>query len=150
MQQKNPAGNFFSDMQSTMKQMMESAPAANPFDFKTVLDAQRKNIQAITEANQCVMNGWQTLAKRQAEMVAQFVQDNSGLAAQGLNPAAPQETLTKQAELLKSVCEQTIQNAREITEIVRKNTADTAEIVNRRLLAGFGEIKNTAAKNADK
>lgn len=150
MQQKNPAANFFSDMQSTMKQMMESAPTANPFDFKTVLEAQRKNIQALTEANQCALNGWQNLAKRQAEMVTQFVQDNSGLATQSLSPAAPQETLAKQTELLKSVCEQTLQNAREITEIVRKNTVDTAEIVNRRLLDGFGEIQNTTAKNNGK
>lgn len=150
MQQKNPAANFFSDVQSTVKQMMDAAPAANPFDFKTVMEAQRKNMQALTEANQCALNGWQTLARRQAEMVAKFVQDNSGLAAQGLSPAAPQETLAKQTELLKSVCEQTLQNAREITEIVRKNTADTAEIVNRRLMDGLGEIKNTAAKNADK
>lgn len=150
MQQKNPAANFFSDMQSTMKQMLESAPTANPFDFKTVMEAQRKNMQALTEANQCAINGWQALAKRQAEMVTQFVQDNSGLAAQGISPTTPQETLAKQTELLKSVCEQTLQNAREITEIVRKNTADTAEIVNRRLMDGLGEIKNTAAKNTDK
>lgn len=149
MQQKNPAANFFSDMQSTMKQMMESAPTANPFDFKTVMEAQRKNIQTLTEANQCVMNGWQTLAKRQAEMVAQFVQDNSGLATQGLSPASPQETLAKQTELLKTVCEQAMQNAREITEIVRKNTADATEIVNRRLISGFGEIKNAAKKTAE-
>lgn len=147
MQQKNPAANFFSDMQSTMKQMMESAPTANPFDFKSVMEVQRKNMQALTEANQCVMNGWQNLAKRQAEMVAQFVQDNSGLATQGLTPVGPQEALAKQTELLKSVCEQTMQNAREITEIVRKNTADATEIVNRRFVAGFGEIKNAAGKN---
>ena len=146
MQQKNPAANFFTDMQSTMKQMMDSVPTSNPFDLQTVLEAQRKNIQALTEANQCAMAGWQNLAKRQAEMVSEFVQNNSGLAKQTLSTTAPQETLAKQAEIAKTVYEQSIQNTRELTEIVRKNAADTAEVISRRLTAGFGEIKQTATK----
>jgi phasin family protein len=149
MQQKNPAGNFFSDMQSTMKQMLDAAPAANPFDLKTVLEAQRKNMQALTEANQCAMNGWQALAKRQAEMVSKFVQNNSGLASQTFSAAAPQDTLAKQTEILKTVCEESLENAREIAEILRKNTAEAAEIVNRRVMAGIAEIKSSAVEKTD-
>ncbi len=146
MQQKNSAGNFFSDMQSTMNQMMDAAPTGNPFDIRAVMEAQRKNMQALTEANQCIMNGWQAMAKRQAEMVSQFVQDNSGLAGQAISPAAPQETMTKQAELLKATCTQVMENAREIAEIARKCTADTADVLNRRMMAGMGEMKKSAAK----
>ena len=146
MQQKNSAGNFFSDMQSTMNQMMDAAPTGNPFDIRAVMEAQRKNMQALTEANQCIMNGWQAIAKRQAEMVSQFVQDNSGLAGQAISPAAPQETMTKQAELLKATCTQVMENAREIAEIARKCTADTADVLNRRMMAGMGEMKKSAAK----
>lgn len=146
MQQKNSAGNFFSDMQSTMTQMMDAAPTGNPFDIRALMEAQRKNMQALTEANQCMMNGWQAMAKRQAEMVSQFVQDNSGLAGQTISPAAPQEAMTKQAELLKATCTQAMENAREIAEIARKCTADTADVLNRRMMAGMGEIKKSAAK----
>lgn len=150
MQQKNPAANFFTDMQSTMKQMMDSVPATNPFDLKAVLEAQRKNIQALTEANQCAMAGWQNLAKRQAEMVSEFVQGNSSLATNSFSPRAPQDTIAKQAEIVKTVCEQSLQNTRELTEIVRKNAADTAEVISRRVAASIGEIKNTGNRNADK
>jgi phasin family protein len=146
MQQKNSAENFFSDMQSTMKQMMDAAPTGNPFDIRAVMEAQRKNMQALTEANQCVMNGWQAMAKRQAEMVSQFVQDNSGLAAQSISPASPQDAMAKQADLLKTACSQAMENAREIAEIARKCTAETADVLNRRLTSGMGEIKKTASK----
>ncbi len=146
MQQKNSAGNFFSDMQSTMSQMMDAAPTGNPFDIRAVMEAQRKNMQALTEANQCMINGWQAMAKRQAEMVSQFVQDNSGLAGQAISPTAPQDAIAKQAELLKTTCSQAMENAREIAEIARKCTSETAEIVNRRISAGMGEIKKSAAK----
>ena len=146
MQQKNSAGDFFSNMQSTMKQLMDSNPTGNPFDIRAVMEAQRKNMQALNEANQCMMNGWQAMAKRQAEMVSQFVQDNSGLAGQAISPAAPQEAIAKQAELLQATCSQAMENAREIAEIARKCTTETAEIVNRRLAATMGEIKKTASK----
>jgi phasin family protein len=146
MKQKNSAGNFFSDMQSTMKQIMDAAPTENPFYMRSIMEAQRKNMQALTEANQCVMNGWQAMAKRQAEMVSQFVQDNSGLAAETIAPTAPQDAIAKQAELLKSACAKTMENAREIAEIARKCSADTADVLNRRLTASMDEIKKSASK----
>ena len=63
-----------------------------------------------------------------------------------ITPAAPQEAMTKQAELLKATCTQVMENAREIAEIARKCTADTADVLNRRMMAGMGEIKKSAAK----
>jgi phasin family protein len=144
MQQKNPAGNFFNDMQSAMKQMMEAAPSANPFDFKAILETQRKNMQALTEANQCAMNSWQALTRRQAEMVSEFVQDNSGRARDAIAESGAQEKLTKQAEMLKAACEQSIENTRELAEIVRKSSNEISEIVNGRLFAGMGEARNAA------
>jgi phasin family protein len=149
MQQKNSTGSFFDDMQSSIKQIMDTAPTGNAFDIRTVMEAQRKNIQALTEANQCVMNGWQVMAKRQAEMVSQFVQDNSGLAAQSFAPTDPQDAIAKQAELLKTACARTMENAREIAEIARKCTVDTADVINRRMTAGMSEIKKTASKKDD-
>lgn len=145
MQQKNPAESFFNDMQSAMKQMIESAPSANPFDFKAILETQRKNMQALTEANQCAMNGWQALARRQAEMVSEFVQDNSGRARDAIAGSGAQEKLAKQAEMVKAACEQSIENTRELADILRKSSNEISEIVNGRLFAGMSEARNAAA-----
>lgn len=148
MQQKNSAGNFLNDMQSTFKEMMSSVPTAAPFDFKAMMEAQRKNFQAITEANQRAFQGWQALAQRQTEMVSQFVQDNSGMASEAMAESTPQDKLAKQAEMIKMVCAKSISNTQELAEILRQSTADTAEVLNRRVVASLAEIKSTAKKDA--
>ena len=148
MQQKKSAENFFSDMQSTLKQMMNSAPAGYPFDLKTIMEAQRKNIQAITEANQRAFEGWKTLAARQTEMVSQFVQDNSGLARETLAEGTPESKFAKQTELLKSSYEKSIQNTQELVEIAQSCAADAAEVINQRVVASLSEIKASAKKKA--
>jgi phasin family protein len=148
MQQKNSAENFFSDMQSTLKQMMSSAPAGYPFDLKTVMEAQRKNIQAITEANQRAFEGWKTLAQRQTEMVSQFMQDNSGLARETFAEGTPETKFAKQAELLKTSYEKSIQNAQELVEIAQSSASEAAEVINERVVASLTEIKASAKKKA--
>lgn len=149
MQQKNPADNFFSDIQSAMKKMMEANPAANPFDFKTIMETQRKNFQAITEANQRAMQGWQTLAQRQAEMVSKFVQDNSTLARDAMDASTTQDKFAKQADAMKKAYETSLLNTRELTEILRQSTIETAEVINRRFVAGAGEMKAAAGKKGE-
>jgi phasin family protein len=150
MQQKNSADTFFSDMQSTLKDMLGSVPATSvPFDMKTMMEAQRKNFQALTEANQRVMQGWQALAQRQAEMVSQFVQDNSGLARETMSEGTPQDKLAKQTEILKNSCEKSISNTQELGEIVRKCTIETAEVINRRIMTSLSEIKSSAKNSAE-
>lgn len=147
MQQKNSAENFLNDMQNTFKDMMNSVPASNPFDFKTILETQRKNFQAITEANQRAFQGWQTLAQRQTEMVSQFVQDNSGIAREAATESTPQDKFARQAELIKTACEKSLLNSKELAEIMRKSTFETAEVLNRRVVASLAEIKTAAKKD---
>ena len=148
MQQKNPAENFFSDVQSTFKQMMSNVPTAYPFDFKTIMETQRKNIQAITEANQRAFQGWQSLAQRQTEMLSQFVQDNSGLARETFTEGTPEAKFAKQAELVRTSYEKTVENAQELVELASKCTKDASEVINRRVVASFNEIKSKSKTGA--
>lgn len=148
MQQKNSSENFFGDMQSTFKQMLNNVPSGYPFDFKTIMDTQRKNIQALTEANQRAFEGWKTLAQRQTEMVSQFMQDNSGLARETFTEGTPETKFAKQTELLKSSYETTMQNAQELVDIAQSCAAEAAEVINQRVVASLSEIKASAKKKA--
>lgn len=146
MQQKNSAENFFSDMQQTFKDFLGNMPSSYPFDFKGMMETQRKNIQALTEANQCAMQGWQTLAQRQTEMVSQFVQDNSGIAREALAEGTAEDKLAKLPRIIQSNYERSIQNSQELVELCRKCATDAAEIINQRAVASMGEIKTPAKK----
>ncbi|PZO78100.1 MAG: hypothetical protein DI626_12095 [Micavibrio aeruginosavorus] len=126
-------------MQSNIKDMMNGMPTANPFDVKSVMDVQRKNFEAMTNA----MQGWQSIAQRQAEMVTQFVQDNATMARSAMDTtASPQDAMTRQAELVKAVCEKTMLNTQEIAEMMRKATVETANIMG-------SNVKKAAAKDSE-
>ena len=147
MQQKNPAENFFSDVQSTFKQMMSNVPTAYPFDFKTIMETQRKNIQALSEANQRAFQGWQSIAQRQTEMISQFVQDNSGLARETFTEGKPENKFAKQDELVSTSYEKTVENAQELVELASKCSKDASEVINRRVVASFNEMKSKNKKS---
>lgn len=146
MQQKNSNTNFFADMQSTLKQMMGGLPSY-PVDLTSAMETGRKNMQAITEANQRAVQGWQALAQRQTEMVTQFIQDNSGIAAQGLTEATPEAKIALQTEAVKSAYQRSLANSQELAEMVSKCTKDAADVINKRVVASLNEIK--AASNTD-
>jgi phasin family protein len=149
MQQKNSASNFFADIQNGMKDFLTNFPSGNAFDLKAVLDTQRRNAQVIAEINEKVVTGWQALAKRQAEMAAQFMQDNSEIARGTMSEGTPQEKFVKQTDIFKSCYERNVQNTQELTEMLRKNCMDAAELLNKRVVATLSEIKFANRNKAD-
>lgn len=148
MQQKNPVEAFFETMQSSMKKMMDVSPATGALDVKTMMEAQRKNMQAIADANRCAMQGWQDMARRQAEMLSQFVQENAGMAKATIGTEAPQDRFAQQTEILKTACEKSFLNTQELTDMMRKSSIDTADVINKRIMTALSELKNTATKDA--
>lgn len=144
MQQNQSSENFFEDMQKNLKKMMTGALPAAPFDLKLAMEAQRKNIQALMQANQMAVQNWQAMAQRQAEIVSQFVQDNSSLARETMTESTPQDKFSKQAEILKKACENSMLNSQELLEMMRKSTFETAEVINKRLVDSLSELKSSA------
>jgi len=148
MQQKSSPENFFGDVQSTLKNMMNTIPGY-PLDIKTMMETQRKNIQAMTEINQRNMQSWQALAQRQSEMVSQLFQNNSGIAGQAFAEGTPQEKIAQQTELLKAAYQNTIANSQEIADFVSQCTKETAAVINKRVVASLNEIQASSSKASD-
>ncbi len=131
MQQKNSPHNFFGDVQSTWQQALETT---------------RKNFQAINEANQRAVQGWQTLAQRQTEMVSQFLQDN---AVPSFTQSTTEEKLAKQADIFQSVYQRSIANTQELAELATKCTKDAAEVISKRVVASMDEIKSASGSDQE-
>lgn len=122
MQNKKSSENFYEAMQANLKKMMGTAPVAAAFDMQSVMEAQRKNFQAVTEANRRTMQGWQQLAQHQADMVARMMK----------SPA-------DQAENASAVTD-----AMEMVNIMRCTAVETAELLARRAVSGMNEIRENA------
>ena len=117
------------------------------FDMQAIMDAQRKNIEALTAANQTAVQGMQAVAQRQAEILSQAMNEVSTVAQQLASSASnPQEMTTKQAELVRTAFEHALANARELAEMVSKSNTEAFAIINKRVTESLQELKTLVAK----
>lgn len=120
------------------------------FDVEAVLASQRKNIEALTQANQLAVEGVQAVARRQAEIAREAIDEASAALREFVQPTAPEDRIAKNAELLKQSFERSLANARELTLLLAKANTEAFDVVAKRLAQGFEEIRDEAKKRTTK
>ncbi|HYL48133.1 MAG TPA: TIGR01841 family phasin [Stellaceae bacterium] len=120
------------------------------FDVEAVLACQRKNIEALTQANQLAVEGVQAVARRQAEIAREAIDEASTVLREIVQPTAPEERIAKQAELLKQTFERGLANTRELTLMLAKANTEAFDVVAKRVAQGFEEVRDEAKKRVTK
>ena len=141
------AGKFFN------ADFFKSFTPANtlfPVDFTSLFELQRKNMQAVTEAQQIFVENLQTVAKRQAQLLTQMVEDNTTVAQQIMTEGTPEEKFTRQADMARSAYERSVSNFNELTDLVSKSSREAGEVLNKRVTASLTEFKDSVEKAREK
>ena len=120
----------------------------NSFDFSSLVEAQRRNIEALSAANQVVVEGTQAIFRRQAEVIRTNVEDGLKASKDLLTSGTPETNLTKQADFAKSVFESTLSNLREVTEMVTKSGFEAFDLINKQAAENLETISKTSAAHA--
>ena len=115
-------------------------------DLEGVFAAQRKNIEAITAANQAAFEGVKAVAQRQAELARATIEDFTKAAKDLGTVATPEEKFVKQTELAKTGFETAIANLRDVSETLQKANVQAASVINNRVVASLEELKDVFAK----
>lgn len=140
----NPFAEF--DFEKMMKEM--KFPAMPNMDFGELMQSQRKNVEAITQANKVALEGMQAVARRQAEIMREAMEEVSkasqSLASSGTSN--PQELSAKQTELARSSMERSMERLRELAEMVAKSNSEAFEVLQRRMSEALEEFKEMMAK----
>ena len=118
------------------------------FDAGSIADAQRKNLEALTQANQLAVEGMRALAQRQAEIMRQAFEEASVLWRDLIQPTAPEERLVKHTAAAKQAFEKGAANMRELNELGAKASIDVFGVIARRVIEGFDEVRLYAKKQA--
>jgi phasin family protein len=145
MTDKNPFAGFFA--QNDFAKLFKDYQAA-PFDMKTFFETQRKNMQAMTEAQQTAIEGMRSLAQRQSEIFTELLSENSSIAKSMIGEGTAEEKFAKNAHLFKTAYERSIKNMRELSDIVAKTSAEASNVINKRVTATMTEIQ-TAVEEKD-
>ena len=115
-------------------------------NFEHAMAMQRKNMEALTVANQLAAEGFQTVAKRQAEIIKESIEDFTSALKGMMSAGSPENNAAKHADMAKRTFERTIANMRELAELAAKSNAEAFEVINKRMVESIDELKDMAPK----
>jgi len=119
-----------------------------PFDVEAVWAAQRRNIEALSQANQLAVEGVHALAKRQIEMTQQTLEDFSTLVREMAQPSSTEERIAKHTEFTKKMIDKGLTHGREVAALAAKAGTEATEVLQKRTTEGLDEMKALACKSA--
>ncbi|WP_421707415.1 phasin family protein [Algihabitans sp.] len=118
-------------------------------EVEKLVDAQRKNIEAITSANRVAFEGMQAIMQRQGEILRQSMSEASAVMQDMAAAGTPEDRMAKQAEVLKKAFETALSNVKELAEMGAKSNTEAMETINKRVAESLDEVRDavsTAAK----
>jgi phasin family protein len=131
----NPT-NPFGDVTKMMEQFKMPG-----IDMTAIVQAQRKGIESLVEANKAAFESMQALAKRQTEMMTEAMQDMQTAAKNGVGGMTDP---TKQAELVRKGFEKTLAGMKELAEMARQAQSDAVARLTKSASDGVQNIKAMA------
>ena len=142
---KMPFGDFdFAKMFEMPKQMGDFKFA--PVDMEGVVATQRKNIEALAQANQLAVESMQAIARRQSEIFRSMMEEASSAMREVMAAGSPEEKAAKQTEIVKDAFQRAVVNMRELAELVAKSQTEAMDVVQKRVADSLDEIKTVIAK----
>jgi phasin family protein len=114
------------------------------FDMNQLFATQRRNIEALSAANQAIVEGAQAVSRRQAEAVRENVEKVLSASREMFNGGSPEAGLTRQAELTKTVFENALNNVREVTEMLTKSSFEAFDVLTERANKSIEELSKSA------
>ena len=115
-------------------------------DVDALIQARRKDIEAVVAANRHAYEGMQQLAQRQTEMFNEALNEWQAAAKEMMTAQSPAAGSARQVELGKLAVAKALENMRELAEMATKSQTQAFEVVNRRFHESLDEIKKSIQK----
>lgn len=112
------------------------------FDVETVIACQRKNVEALTAANQVVIEGVQAATRRQVELARQAVEAFTQASKELTAPGSAEDRLARQAAIAKEAFETAQASLREVTGLLQKSGDEAAALISKRVSDNFDEVQS--------
>jgi len=109
-------------------------------DIPAIVEARRKDIEALAEANRIAFEGMQALAQKQAEILQKSMQEAQA-AMQGMTAGPSAASAGNQGELIQQAFQKALSNMRELAEMAGRSQAQAMEVVGKRVQENIEETK---------
>ena len=139
--------NPFADM---MKNFTNYKPSMPSFDMSSMRNVGRRNAEAVSAAGQTMAESAQAITRRQAELARAQVEKVLRTTKDMLVNGSPEINTTKQVEFAKTLFESSLNNMREVGELVTKSGFEVFDVLNRRASQSIEEMSGAATATTSK
>jgi hypothetical protein len=109
----------------------EKSSKVSPFDPQSLLEAQRRNFAALTNAGQIVADGMRTYAERQVTMMQEAMSGLwSELQASSRKPVAAAAAPAEQLDRMRAAFEKVVVQVQELGNLLLKVQSDALSVLN--------------------
>lgn len=137
--------NPFADMMKTFSEFKAPTMGAMPtVDVNQMMASSRRNVEALSAAGQAMSESMQAITRRQAELLRAQVEKSLKTAKEQLVNGSPEINTTKQVEFAKTMFESSLNNVREVCELVSKSNLEVFDKLNRRASESIEELTGAA------
>ena len=109
-------------------------------DMAAVVEARRKDIQALVEANAATFESMQAIANKQTEMLSQAMQGMQDAAKSAEGASGPAD-MGKQGEVIRKGFEKTLANMKELADMAQNAQSEAMARITQRATHQMQEIK---------
>jgi phasin family protein len=115
-------------------------------DINAMMALQQKNMEALQLANKTMLDGFQTVMKRELEIVRGSVDEAMKTLQDLMKETDPKANTQMRFELAKETLEKAMSNLKELSELTQKSNEEAFTILNKRALESFDEVKQALDK----
>lgn len=130
-------------MEKSTAKLPELPKLALPkFDFDAVVALQKANVETLIAAQKIVFDLYQTVAKRQAELVKEYYGKVEGSVKGGFDSKKQPAAYVDDA---KAAIEKAVADAKETIDLGLKAQSEVVDLFVKRATANFDQVKSLAA-----
>ena len=116
-------------------------------DVQALAAAQRRNLEALSNANRVALEGAQAIARRHMEILQQSMAEMTEAVRGVSSPSTdPSSRAAQQADLVKATYERAVNNMKELADLIQKSNAEALTVLNKRFSEAMDEVRGLVAK----
>ncbi len=116
------------------------------FDAEALMGTQKKNMEALVEANKAAAAGYQDLFQKQIAVFEETIAEAQKHMKAFDTTKLDAETAKAQGELAKAAFEKAVANMQALADAAQKANASAYEIVSARIQESIAELRDMASK----
>jgi phasin family protein len=115
-------------------------------DMEGLMNARRKDVEALMAANKHAYEGMQAMAQRQAQILQETMTEWQGAAKGLMSSTDPTDVARKQGELAKQAFAKALENMRELADMATKSQNEAFAVISERVHENMESLKKLQPK----